>query len=141
MATDITREQAAAELDRAERAAALVRRQSRWMARYLGVFAAGFGALTLILGLVEPLWLRMTVSGVLWAGLVLGMVLWANRRPATARGAGHRGLWGWIGTCALYGVALFVGTPGHLGEVAFWVPAAVVVAIPLAIAAWQEARR
>lgn len=141
MAHDVTREQAASDLADADRAAGRVRRQSRWMARYMGAFAAGFAVLTLILGLVEPRWLSWPASGVLWAGLTTAMVVWANRRPATARGVGRRALWGWLGTGVLYGVALFAGIPGQLGNLAYWLPAAAVVALPLAVAAWREARR
>lgn len=141
MATDVSPEQAAADLARAGLAAGRISRQSRWMVHYTAVFATGFGVLTLVLGLVGPLWLRMTISGVLWAGLVSGMLMWARRRPATSRGVGRRVTWGWIGTGVLYGAALFAGTPGQLGNVAYWVPAAIVVTLPLAAASWRESRR
>lgn len=137
----MTRERAAADLDRARRAAGRVRTESRWMGTYLAVFAVGFGVLTLVLGLVSPLWLRMTVAGALWIPLVVGMVVWAVRRRASDRGTGRRVLWGWLGTGGLYALALVVGTPARLGEPLYWVPAAVVVALPLAAAAWREARR
>lgn len=137
----MTRERAAADLAHAEQAAGRIRLESGWMARYLAVFAAGFGTLTLILGLVEPFWLRMTISGVLWVALVTGMVVWASRRRAAPSGGMRRTVWGWIGTGVSYAVALFVGTPAQLGNVAYWVPAAVVVALPLAVVAWRERRR
>lgn len=138
---DIDRAQATADLARGEKAASRIRNESRWFARYLAVFAAGFGVLTLVLGLVDPLWLRLTVSGVLWIPLVIGMVVWAVRQRASPDGAGRRALPGWIGTGVLYGVALFVGTPAQLGNAAYWLPAAVVVVLPLGIAAWREWRR
>ena len=40
-----------------------------------------------------------------------------------------------------YAVALFAGTPRMIGNVAFWVPAALVVAAPLALGAWRERGR
>lgn len=137
----MSRERAAADLARGDRAAAKVRTASRWMARYLAVFAAGFGVLTLVLGLVSPLGLRMAVAGALWIPLVVGMVVWAMRRPAADRGVGRRVLWGWIGTGGLYALALVIGTPARLGEVVYWAPAAVLVALPLGITAWRESRR
>ncbi len=141
MDTDMTRERAAADLARAGRAADHVRGESRWMVRYLAVFAAGFAVLTLVLGLVEPLWLRLTVAGALWIPLVAGMVIWALSQRAAARGVGRRVVWGWVGSGGLYALALTVGTPGLLGNALYWVPAAVVVALPLAVVAWREARR
>lgn len=138
---DLTRDQAATDLAHARRSAGRVRAEARWFVRYLVVFAAGFGVLTLVLGLVEPLWLRLTVSGVLWLPLVAGMAWWASRQRATTSGVGRRALPGWIGTGGLYAVALFVGTPDQLGRPAYWVPAAVVVTLPLAVTAWRESRR
>jgi len=138
---DITREQAATDLDNAERAAARVQKQSRWLAWYSGTFAAGFAALTLMLGLVEPAWLRAVMSAVLWLPLVAGMVLRAGRRPTTARGAGRRVVPGWVGSGVLFAVALFVGVPTQQGNLAYWLPAAAVVALPLVVVAWREARR
>lgn len=62
--------------------------QAQWSARYLGVFAAGFAAITLIVGLVQPFWLRMTVSGVVWAVLVVGGHRGALRGGVVGRVAG-----------------------------------------------------
>lgn len=141
MAAELTSEQAAAELARADRMAGRVQDRSRWMATYLGVFAAGFGAVTLIVGLVAPLWLRMTIFGVLWTCLVVGMVIWSRLQPAVPRAQCRRGAWGWVGTAVLYAAAVWIGTPGLFGQVVFWLPAAVLVATPLAVAAWREHRR
>ncbi|WP_300012512.1 hypothetical protein [Pseudonocardia sp.] len=138
---ELSRDQAASALAHADRSAARVRTQTRWFVRYLAVFAAGFGVLTLVLGLVQPLWLRLTISMALWIPLVAGMAWWAQRQRATAGGAIRRTVPGWIGTGALYAAALFVGTPGQLGNPAYWVPAAVVVTLPLAVVAWRESRR
>lgn len=139
MADELTREQAAAELARADTAAGRVRAGSRWIATYLVVFGVGFGAVTLLLGLVQPLALRMTIFAVCWPILIVGMVIWSRRQPAAPRGR-LVGVWGWIGTGVLYGVALFVGTPTLIGRVEYWVPAAIVVALPLCVAGWRERR-
>ncbi|MDQ6947905.1 MAG: hypothetical protein M3256_16980 [Actinomycetota bacterium] len=137
----MTQEQAAADLAGARQAAVRVGTQARWTARYLAVFAAGFAAITLILGLMQPFWLRMSVWGVLWAALVMGMVWWARSRPAQPRGSRRwRWAWGWAGTGILYAAALSIGLPGQSGWPAYWVPAAAIVALPLSVAAWRERR-
>lgn len=104
------------------------------------MFAAGFGAATLVLGLVEPVALRMSLWGVAWVLLVTGMVVWAKRRPASLRGTSRRIAVYWAGTVLLYTVALFVGTPRFIGQPLYWVPAALLVAAPLAVGAFRERR-
>ena len=135
----MTTEQAAADLVRARQSAEQVRARAQWSARYLGVFAAGFAAITLILGLMHPFWLRMSVWGAVWGVLVVGMVAWARSQPAHPEGSRRwRSAWAWAGTGVLYGVTLWVGDPAQLGRMTYWVPAAVLVALPLAAAAWRE---
>ena len=141
MDIDMSRERAAADLARAGAATSRVRDESRWAVRHFAVFAVGWAVLTLVLGLVFPLWLRLTVAGVLWIPLVTGMVTWAHRRRASSRGMVRRNAWAFGTAGVLYIAAVVVGTPGQLGNVAYWVPAAVVVAVPLAVAAVLEARR
>lgn len=141
MDTDMSRERAAADLARAATATDRVRDESRWAVRYFAVFAVGWPVLLLVLGLVFPLWLRMTIAGVLWIPLVTGMVVWANRHRAYSRGMLRRNAWAFGTAGVLYTAALFVGTPAQLGNAAYWVPAAVVVDLPLAVAAVLEARR
>lgn len=139
MADDLTREQAIAELAHADAAAGRVRGHARWMATYFTVFGLGFGTVTLILGLVQPLALRMTIFATCWLVLMIGMVLWARGQQAAPRGR-FRGVWAWIATGILYGVALVVGMPALEGRVGYWAPAAVIVALPLCVAAWRERR-
>lgn len=141
MDTDMSRERAAADLARAASATGRVRDEARWVARYLAVFGAGFAVLTVELGMVTPLWLSLTIAGALWIPLVTGMVVWAMRRRAAARGAGRRLAVPFAATGALYGAALAVGLPDQVGNAAYWVPAAVVVALPMVVAAVLEARR
>ena len=139
MADELARKQAISRLARADVAAGRVRRHTRWMATYFTVFGLGFGVVTLILGLVQPLALRMTIFATCWPVLVIGMVLWARRQRAAPRGR-FRGVWAWIATGILYGVALAVGMPAFEGRVGYWAPAAVVVALPLCVAGWRERR-
>jgi hypothetical protein len=95
----MTTEQAAADLVRARQAAEQVRARAQWSARYLVVFAAGFAAITLILGLMQPFWLRMSVWGAVWGVLVVGMVAWARSQPAQPEGSRRwRSAWAWAGT-------------------------------------------
>ncbi len=141
MTTGMSRDRATADLARADLATARVRREARWAVRYLAVFAVGFAVLTLVLGMVFPLWLRLTVAGALWIPLVTGTVLWAKRRRASSRGVGTRLGWAFGLTGALYTAAVVVGTPAQLGNTAYWLPAALVVALPMAVAARLEARR
>ncbi len=139
MTDDLTREQAIADLARAGRAAGRVRYRARWMATYFTVFGVGFGAVTLILGLIQPLALRMTIFAACWPALMIGMVLWSRGQRAAPRGR-FRGLWAWVATGLLYGAALLAGMPALEGRVAYWVPAAVIVALPLCAAGWRERR-
>jgi hypothetical protein len=140
MAEELTREQAAADLDRAGTAAGRVSGQARWMSVYFTVFGVFFGAETLQLGLVQPLALRMTIFAVSAALVIIGTVVWAWRHRAFPRGR-LRGLWAWFTSSGLYAVALIVGTPRLVGEAWYWVPAAVIVALPLCVAGWRERRR
>lgn len=107
---------------------------------FLAVFGVAFAVLTLLLGLVEPLSLRMTVLSVGWPLLIGGMVVWSSRRPASLRGTSSRVVKYWVGTAVLYGIVLFVGTPGRIGEPVYWIPAAILVATPLLVGAVLERR-
>jgi hypothetical protein len=44
----------------------------------------------------------------------------------------------WVVAMACYAVALFAGTPGRLGQVSYWVPAALIVAAPFLVGAVRE---
>ena len=137
VADELASEQAIAELARADVAAGRVRGHAQWMATYFTVFGLGFGAVTLILGLVQPLALRMTIFATCWPVLMIGMILWARGQRAVPRGR-LRGVWAWIATGILYGVALVVGMSVLEGRMAYWVPAAIIVALPLCVAGWRE---
>lgn len=109
-----------------------------WFARYMAVFGAGFGVLTLLLGLGPDgsdayLWWLLGVMG-LWAVLLVVMVLWAWRRPVMVTPPRRIAVPGWVGTGVLYGAALFLSI-GQAYPVWAWLLAAVVVAAPLLLAA------
>jgi len=136
----MTPDAARAALDSAAAAEAGVRARARWMPVYMITFGVGFGAAALVLGLIESFAWRMSLFAGLWIVFVLAMVRWAASRPASARVVTRRIAVSWVGTGVLYGVALFVGTGRFQGELAFWVPAAVVIALPLVIGGLLERR-
>jgi len=135
---DVSPDVARAALVLASHSAAQVRTRARWMSRYLATFAGGFAGVTLLLGLMRPLWLRMSIFGVAWPLLIVSMQMWAARRPAHLHATRRRVAKYWIGTGALYGAVLVVGTPALLGRALYWIPAAALVAIPLLIGSWRE---
>ena len=115
--------------------AARTRRDGLWYARYLTVFAVGFAAMTLLLGLgPQRTWWVAVLLGV-WAVVVTAMVVWAGRRPVRPKIPPRYFVPGWIGTGTFYGVALFVGLDRDLPPW-LWLVAAVVVALPLLLSAW-----
>lgn len=66
---------------------------------------------------------------------------WAQRRPVTERGGNRRKTLGSIGWVLLYLVAAVIGLELFPGEPGYWIPAAVVVAAPLVLAALLPTRR
>jgi hypothetical protein len=139
MTSDVTRQQAASDLARAGAAARRVRDRARWMSVYFSVGGALFAAETLLIGLVQPLALRMTIFTVTLPVVLTGMIVWAQRHGAAPRGR-LRGVWAWLATGGLYAAALIAGTPRLEGRAWYWAPAAVVVALPLLVAGWRERR-
>lgn len=124
----------------ASAAASRVLVRARWMSTYLAVFAGGFAVLTLLLGLVQPLSIRMGAFAIGWPLLIAGMVAWAARQPARLRGTLRRVMKYWVATGICYGAVLAVGTPRFIGEPLYWLPAAVLVAAPMVLGAIRERR-
>ncbi|MBD0708903.1 hypothetical protein BU197_10985 [Streptomyces sp. CBMA291] len=133
------RTEAVAALSGIARIEATARGKSRWYVRYLWMFAAWQ------LVLVPTLLLWRGPAGVM-AGtaangvVVLGLSLFATRQPVTPRGYGGRhakvfGAWG-----VAYAAALVLGLTLFTGSVVFAVVAALVCALPGAVAAVREAR-
>lgn len=122
---------------RADELGSRTRHAGRWYARYMAVFGAGFGLMTLLLGLgpdgAEGVWWSLGLMAV-WAVLVTVMVVWAFRRPVQGALSGRTYVPGWVGTGLLYAAALFGGLDRDL-PVWAWVLAALVVPLPLLVAA------
>jgi hypothetical protein len=137
----ITPDEARAALDSAVTASGRVRAQARWMSTYMAVFAVAFLLLTLVVGLVESTPIRLTVGIGGWFVLVVVMMWWISRRTAMLTGSAWRTAPYWLGTVLLYTAALIVGLPDREGQVTYWVPAAIIVALPMAIGALLERRR
>ncbi len=133
--------EAAAALDRVDRAGRAVRRGTRWIATSPGLFAAAFAGVTLLLGLLPTSSSARGLISPAWVVLVTLSVMWAQRQPAKSRGLARRTAPYWAGTIALYGVVLFVGVRAYPQRSAFWLPAAAMVAAPMAYGAWREAHR
>lgn len=131
---------ARAALDAAETAAAALRRSARWLAIYMAVFGIGFGVITVVIGLIGPSSIAIVMT--VWVVLIMGMQRWAMTRLAhPGGGVNRRTAVFWIGSGALYGLALFVGITWMPGQVAFWLGAGVIVSLPLLFGAWREWRR
>lgn len=139
MTDEMTPEAARAALHQTSTNSAAVRGRAGWMPLYLGAFGVGFGALALALGLVggSPVMIGFFAG---WGVFCAVMVVWASRRAAHLPGTMARtGRW-WGLTAAAYGIALATGIPDQVRNLAFWVPAAVVVAAPMLVGAALEAR-
>jgi hypothetical protein len=128
--TDLSPGHAAAALAGVDQAAAAVRRHSAWAVRAFTAYAIG----TLIFFPAGGL-LSAVVVNVAWAVFLLSLLAYA--RPRRVFGRGFRRLY--LTTAAIWTV-LWVGLTvlGHAafpGNVAYWLVAGVVVAIPMAVAA------
>jgi hypothetical protein len=141
MSTEMSRDDAAAALEKAGRAAETVRKDTRWVARYFAVLGVGFGAGTLILGSIPDQAVRMSVFGAIWIAFVVTLLSWSRRQRSAPTRMGRRIMPGIVGTSALFAVALVAGLDVQTGNWLYWVPVSVVVALPLLVNAWWLSRR
>jgi len=131
--------EAAAALDRASRLAWTTRAQGwRWVRRYLTGWAVASVGLVLTIGLGGRA--GFFVGMAVWAVVVAAGTAWSSRQGATAAGTARRIFVGAASWAVVYGVALFAGMSLWPGLVAYWVPAALVSAAPLLLAAWLPTR-
>ncbi len=126
-------------LDRAGQLDMSVRRRSRWYGYWLLIFGAGMlGAMvTFGFGGLLSVVAAATMIGV----LVAGLTTYQARQRVTPHGYGRRhgtimASWG-----VLYAVALIIGLTWFQGELAWWLPVAVIVPLPFFVGAAVELRR
>ncbi|QJW35336.1 hypothetical protein [Cellulosimicrobium protaetiae] len=132
--------EASSALAHAARLAASTRTRGwRWVRLYLTGWAAASVGLVLTLGLGGQVGFVVGMSA--WAVIVTAGVTWAARQGSMAAGTRRRLFLGAGGWAAVYGVTLFVGLDRFAGDVAFWLPAALLSTAPLLLAAWLPAPR
>ena len=137
----MSREDAAAALQKAGRASESVRRDSRWAARYLVLFALAFAAAMLVFGLVPDIRVSMPIFITMWVPLVIAATTWANRQRSAPLRLGRWFGAAFAGTGVLYAAGLFIGLAWQRGNPLFWIPAALVAAAPMLVIAWLVNRR
>lgn len=137
--SDMTPDAARDALANAARTSDRLRARARWASTKLAVTGIGMGLLTLAVGLVEKDVLAIVVFAA-WGGLVAATAWWERRRTAHLPGTPERTGRYWAMSFALYAVAIACGVARPDGDVAFWVPAAVVVAVPMLVGAVRERR-
>ncbi|MFK0293387.1 hypothetical protein ACIQU6_23310 [Streptomyces sp. NPDC090442] len=131
---------AAAALARATQLGSTVREGTRWYVRYQYVYGAAAGLAVLAIGLWKAPY-GVAVGTGFWVAMVAWLSVYAARQPVARQGFGIRhGIM--IGTWALlYAAVLTLGVIFFPGVAAWWVPGAVVVALPGLIGGYLEARR
>ncbi|MGG2465936.1 hypothetical protein ACO0M4_40285 [Streptomyces sp. RGM 3693] len=131
---------AAAALAQAEALGSRVRKSTKWYVRYQVLYGFAAGLLVLFIGLVKAPY-GVAIGSVLWVAAVSGLSIYAARQRVARRGFGvHRDIlivtWG-----LLYAAVLVPGMMFFQGVAAWWVPGAVVVALPGLIGGYLEARQ
>ena len=130
-----TAAEAASALRRHRRIDQTVRARSGWYRRYLLIFGAGSVLTALLVGLAP--FPGSTVGTVVWVCLCAGLEEWSRRQPVSRSGKSRRHRWV-IATWALAWAAVVVpGSVWFRGNPAWWVPGALVMALP-ALVAWRR---
>lgn len=137
--SDLTPDAARDALAHAARTSDRLRARARWASTKLAVYGLGMGVVTATIGLVESKLLG-AAAFVGWGVLVALTAWWERRRTAHLAGARERTSRYWAQSFALYAVAIACGVALPEGDVSFWAPAAVVVALPMLVGAVRERR-
>jgi hypothetical protein len=137
--TDMTPEAARDALADAARTSDRLRARARWASTKLAVTGVGMGLLTLAVGLVRSDLVGFAVFAA-WGVLIAATAWWERRRTAHLPGTQQRTSRYWAASFALYAVAIACGVARPEGDAGFWVPAAVVVALPMVVGAVRERR-
>jgi hypothetical protein len=127
-------------LARAQELDATVRSGSRWYVRYQLIYAGAAAVAVFSLGLLN------SPSGVAivtacWMSVIAALIVYAIRQPVTRRGFGRRHTIMILAWALLYQAVLFPGVFWFQGDLTWWLPGAVVVALPGLVGAYLEARR
>jgi hypothetical protein len=138
MTSELTPDDARAALAGAASSASRLRRRARWASTKLLIFGVGMGLVTLSVGLIESKLVGAAVFAA-WGALALGMSRWARRRTAHLPGTEARTAPYWATSMAFYAVSIAAGGDSY-GDPTYWVPAAVVVAVPMLVGAVRERR-
>lgn len=133
-------QEAAAALDRARKLSSTVRDGTRWYVGYQLIYGCASAAQLLSVGLLDRPY-GVAIGSSLLCVAVVGLGVYAGRQRVARRGFGWRlgvmlASWG-----LLFGAVMIPGTVCFPGVLAWWVPGAVVVALPGLIGAYLEARR
>ena len=134
----LTPADARAALVAASSSAARLRARARWASTKLLVLGIGMGLVTLAVGMLESRLLGAAVFAA-WGVLALGMCQWERRRTAHLPGTRSRTAPYWSTSIALYAVAIAAGTE-QSSDPTYWLPAALVVPVPLLVGAVRERR-
>lgn len=139
MAYDLTPAAAREALASAATTSHKLRTRARWASTKLAVFGVAIGLVTITVGMVDS---RLIGAAVFagWAVLAGGMSLWEARRLVHLAGTRERIRPYWLAGFAFYGVAVATASADTSGELAHWLPAGVIVSMPMLIGAWRESR-
>ncbi|MBF5080557.1 hypothetical protein [Quadrisphaera sp. INWT6] len=128
----VTADQARTALAGADTARRGLAARGRWLAGYFGAFAVGSAVVVALIGLGGDAGTTLAMIG--WVVLVSLGVAYASTRPVRLRREGRLHAAGWVSWGVVYGLVLLVGHPRH-GAAAYWLPAALLSAVPLAATA------
>ncbi|AWN28826.1 hypothetical protein RB199_35210 [Streptomyces libani] len=131
---------AAAALARAKELGSTVRNGTKWYVRYQVIYGCAAAVMVLSVGLLAPPY-GVAIGTGIWVATIVALSVYAARQRVARRGFGRRHA-GLITVWALLFLAVLIpGTLWHQGAASWWVPGAVVVALPGLIGGYLEARR
>lgn len=111
--------------------------KGRWPRTYLLVYAIGAAATFAFVGLAGTI--GIVIAAVLWPTIVVFMQRSARVRSVTERGGRQAITIGATLWSILYIAGLFIGYGFFRSDEIYWIPAALVVALPFLIAAcWRR---
>jgi hypothetical protein len=131
---------AAAALARAQELRSTVKDGTKWYVRYQVIYGCASAVMVLAIGLLgRPHGVALGIG--FWVAVITGLSVYSARQRVSRVGFGrwHAGLI--IAWALLYGAVLVPGMIWFQDAAAWWVPGALVVALPGLIGGYVEARR